>query len=35
MNNQYPIEPNEENSYDGPSDDDLKRIEDELSNYID
>ena len=31
MEDQYPIQPEETNLYDEPSDDDLKRIEDELS----
>ena len=35
MGNQYPIQPEENNLYDGPSDEELKRIEDELSELLD
>ena len=34
MEDQYPIQPEETNLYDEPSDDDLKRIEDELSDLL-
>ena len=32
MEDPYPIQPEETNLYDEPSDDDLKQIEDELSD---
>ena len=35
MEDQYPNQPEETNLYDEPSDDDLKRIEDELSDFLD
>ena len=35
MENQYPNQLEDTNLYDGPSDDDLKRIEDELSDLLD
>jgi len=35
MTNQYPIEPEETNIYEGPSDKELKEIEDELSDLMD
>ena len=35
MENQYPNQPEDTNLYDEPSDDDLKRIEDELSDFLD
>ena len=35
MEDQYPIQPEETNLYDGPTDDELKRIEDELSDLLD
>ena len=34
MEDQYPIQPEETNLYDEPSDDDLKQIEDELSDLL-
>ena len=34
MEDQYPNQPEETNLYDEPSDDDLKRIEDELSDLL-
>ena len=35
MNNVYLNSPEPDNLYDGPSDDELKRIEEELSNFED
>ena len=35
MENQYPNQPEDANLYDEPSDDDLKQIEDELSDFLD
>ena len=35
MENQYPNQLEDTNLYDEPSDDDLKRIEDELSDFLD
>ena len=35
MEDQYPHQPEGTNLYDEPSDDDLKRIEDELSDFLD
>ena len=35
MKNQYTNNPEDINLYDGPSDDELKQIEDELSDFID
>ena len=35
MDNQYPIQPEETSLYDGPSDDELKKIEDELDELKD
>ena len=35
MNNTYLNNPNPDNLYDGPSDDDLKRIEEEFDEYLD
>ena len=34
MEDQYPIQPEETNLYDEPSDDDFKRIEDKLSDLL-
>ena len=35
MENQYLNHPEETNLYDGPTDEELKRIEDELSDLLD
>ena len=35
MENKYPNQLEDTNLYDEPSDDDLKRIEDELSDFLD
>ena len=35
MEIKYPTQPEATNLYDGPTDDELKRIEDELSDLID
>ena len=35
MENKYFNNPNPDDIYDGPSDDDLKRIEEELDEYLD
>ena len=35
MENTYHSNPEPDNIYDGPSDDELKRIEDELAKYMD
>ena len=35
MENPHPNKPEDTNLYDGPSDDELKRIEDELDSLID
>ena len=35
MKNLYPINPNENNLYDGPTDDELRQIEDEILDYSD
>ena len=35
MNNQYPDKPELTNLYDGPTDDELKRIEEELPDLLD
>ena len=35
MSNQYPDQPEATNSYDGPTDDELKRIEKELDDLKD
>ena len=34
MENPYPNKPEDTNLYDEPSDDDLKRIEDEFGDYL-
>ena len=35
MSTQYPDQPEATNSYDGPTDDELKRIEEELPDLLD
>ena len=35
MENNYPIQPDEGDFYNDPSDDELKKIEDELSDFLD